>query len=779
MAKQHTDIAFPIRGLHEGLAHRELPEGATPSCLNVRDFDPIDDRLRGGVRAGLSKYITAAMPGPVQWIGQGVIPLMVGALDPDTVVDDNGDGYTEDFREYPRGRVTYFETAWEVRWSNYQSEYDAGMVPDWLYESGFNANMKAYVLPGGWSHMKGAEGVGFLMGGCAILQTATPLTSNYVLSMEVRFSEHDERTCRVAWVFRVSDTPTASGYYAVELRKDVAGGGNEGAYLNAVLVHFADDHTATDVASSGWRELLDPTDSLTFDTLTFKVEVSGDALAVYLGDVEILLYTLTEFSSQTGVGWGVQAAAQRSVVVRKIKVATGTLTSASRQTRLVAACLGRAYIQNPEDAAVLDLVDGQDSTRMDVRLGRVMGVGAAGSPDDSDTFKNHRFIYFVDGTQYTRLDINDRRMRDWAADDGSMPVGLESDYPAIIALYRNRIVLSGVRTDPATWYMSAVGDSTDWDYSPTTTSATMAVAGNSSDAGNVGDVVRALVAFSDDMLVFGCDHSIWILRGDPAAGGSIDALSYQTGFVQSAAHTWDETNTLYFFGTGGIYRMAPNALPELLTSGRLDKRFNDVDLAATLIHMQWDRRYQGMHVFLTPISQGTSNSTHWFWSRRTDSWWKDSFVPDHGPTASYVIDGDAESDRHILVGGHDGYIRKSDPSASDDDGQPIASHVVMAVLTGGTMPRVKLLSILTEIDSASSDVDISIYAGTTAEAAVTAADAGSAYAVYRTLTAGRSTYLRNRVAANAIAIRLGGTSRWAVERMTASLEMAGLARRLA
>ena len=71
-ATRTIDIPFPFKGINDIAANRFQPEGTTPDALNVRPFDPISKRLRGGQRSGLEKYIADAVNGSnrIQLLGQ-------------------------------------------------------------------------------------------------------------------------------------------------------------------------------------------------------------------------------------------------------------------------------------------------------------------------------------------------------------------------------------------------------------------------------------------------------------------------------------------------------------------------------------------------------------------------------------------------------------------------------------------------------------------------------------------------------------------------------------
>ena len=69
-------------------------------------------------------------------------------------------------------------------------------------------------------------------------------------------------------------------------------------------------------------------------------------------------------------------------------------------------------------------------------------------------------------------------------------------------LYRGRAVLSGNPEYPHQWYMSRQADI--WDYAYLASDAQTPVVGNNADAGEVGDIIRALIPYKDDYWYFWC-----------------------------------------------------------------------------------------------------------------------------------------------------------------------------------------------------------------------------------------------------------------------------------
>jgi len=157
----------------------------------------------------------------------------------------------------------------------------------------------------------------------------------------------------------------------------------------------------------------------------------------------------------------------------------------------------------------------------------------------------------------------------YSTDYGTMPSEAK-----LCCRYRGRMVLSGHRDYPHQWWMSRTSKPFDWKFvedDPLTP-----VAGNNADAGQIGDIVTALIPFGDDFLIFGCANSIHLLTGDPAYGGSIDEIDQTTGIWGDRAWCKDSNGNLYFFGSRGIYRMdGGRSKPFCISQGALPKIIED------------------------------------------------------------------------------------------------------------------------------------------------------------------------------------------------------------
>lgn len=362
-------------------------------------------------------------------------------------------------------------------------------------------------------------------------------------------------------------------------------------------------------------------------------------------------------------------------------------------------------------------------------------------------------IYFADGgSAYYLWDAATNAVSAWTPTDGTLPVS-GSERARLACTWRSRIVLSGVKGDEHNWFMSRVGDPLDWEYAPVDGIATQAVAGNNADAGKSPDIINALIPYSDDVLIFGCDSSIHMMNGDPAAGGEIDRITDVTGMAWGEAWCKDPEGTIYFFGSrGGVYRMTPGSRPESISLDSIEEDLATLDLDNILVKMSWSDREKGFYLHLTALDG--SASTHYFWDMRLQAWWPVVYADaTTNPTAVWIFDGDAADDRVQLLGCRDGYIRKIDLAADDDDGTAIDSYVWIGPITNRDRPLLRLDEMNAVIATGSNDVTFAVHAGESAE------DAKAASATFSgDWVAGRNRSERRRAQGHAMYVKLSNNT---------------------
>ena len=362
---------------------------------------------------------------------------------------------------------------------------------------------------------------------------------------------------------------------------------------------------------------------------------------------------------------------------------------------------------------------------------------------------------------------------------GSMP-----DRATIACLYRGRGVVAGNPDAPHQWYMTRQADLWDWVY--TALDSQSAVAGGNSDAGEIGDIITALIPYKDDYLIFGCADSVWALRGDPAAGGSLSEVSLTTGMFSSTSWCWDNNDNLYFLGSGGIYKMPPPfGLIENITSTVLPNLMNDLALDNTLhkITMLYDREKHGILVCKTTLSDGT-NTNYWI-DLRTGGFFPETYPTDDGPYSLFYYESVTPAHKDLLVGCKDGYIRIFDAAKKSDDGSTsdtaINSYIVFGPhLIAQDVGKYGLLKSLAV--TVANDTDDILYKIFVADKAEKVADKVDASPQEASITGTISVFMRptkivQRAKGTYFALQIGNSTldeSWGMETIIGNLQEAGV-----
>lgn len=380
-------------------------------------------------------------------------------------------------------------------------------------------------------------------------------------------------------------------------------------------------------------------------------------------------------------------------------------------------------------------------------------------------------LYYADGTNWKYW--TGSAMATWTASAGSLPVS-GSDKPRLIEQWRTRIVMSGLRGDVHNWFMSACGDPTDFDYGATA-SPTIAASGNNADAGYVGDIINTMIPYDDDTLLFGCDHSIWQMSGDPAEGGRIDEISDIAGMAFGRPWCKAYDGTIYFMGSrGGIYKMVLGSKPERISADRIEENLNVVDLNQMIVRCIYDDVQQGIYFFITPLN-GTSATTHYFYCLRSNAFFADYFKdPLMNPVAICTVDGDTPTDRKVLLGGFDRRVRYVDYDSKSDDTEAIDSYVWMGPLRVEETQKLHLNELIGTLDE---DADHAYYEAYGAQGAQSAYERGQMF--YSGVWGpGRNWPDCRRASGSAIYLKVGNSeldSTWSYESAYAAITPAGSA----
>ena len=298
---------------------------------------------------------------------------------------------------------------------------------------------------------------------------------------------------------------------------------------------------------------------------------------------------------------------------------------------------------------------------------------------------NRSYIYLLKGTAWTDGDNykkvlvsgSSATVQAWSASPGSLPSGSSdsSQKARFGSIWRNRVVLYGLTTNPDNWYMSASGDADDWDYTATP-NGREAIAGDNSGTGLAPGGITCMAGFDDDNLIMGLVDSLIVMRGDPALGGALDGITDRVGIVGPRATALSDQGVFYFVDRTGLYAIEPGtSQPQRLTHEKIDEFFEDVDWDTTDAVLFYSRRFDGLRVWLVPrtVPTDSTQTIKSLWWDGSNTPWYDEFPAFLYPRA--VCGYQTGNENIMLVGGTDGYLRRFTPDSADDDGNKIDSYV--------------------------------------------------------------------------------------------------------
>jgi len=366
------------------------------------------------------------------------------------------------------------------------------------------------------------------------------------------------------------------------------------------------------------------------------------------------------------------------------------------------------------------------------------------------------------------------------------PDGASGSLPSIAylgCLYRGRCVLAGNPNYPHQWYMSRQNDPFDWAY--TANDAQSPVAGNNADAGELGDIIRALIPYRDEYLIMGCVGSIWVLKGDPAAGGVLQEVDLTKGIFGFDSWCFDGDGNLYFASYDGIYMLPSGFGPIVnLSSMVLPEMFNSVQPDTHRVTLDLDRNNDGVNIFITTLATG--GNSNYFYSLKTKGFFPMTLPADCAVYSTCRYDSLDRDYEGLLMGCTDGYIRVFDPDTTNDE----ITSTTQAIDANFTLPvvqsedgnnEVKLISETVTLSGGASSgaysdsdgVTMEIYTADDAETVIEDIEDSASPLHSETITgSGRANRIRDRAKGGAVALRFQNSTAsetFSIERVSADI----------
>lgn len=774
------DLQFPLAGLDRRNSYRRQAPYATPDCLNVRPYDTDLDRRRGGSRPGMNKAYDEQISGasnPVRMLNQV------------TIVENDG------FRE----------------WSDF---FDGNSLSDAWNIATWYGNRLPSVLSGDFASVDTTyDQVG------AIRDAHDPTidtTSAYQIAAYLVPYQGSYAGKYVLFAKMDDTTPdaTTDGIIAEIVMED-----DTEAWTGTLYVYDSDGTdttytftagTGTGAAKPGWfKMLIDGTsvkiywrgtevESQTVPAAVgqrwgFGMECTQDGGVCQMDAVE-LRYFVDEIEDKArtlavavanGELWRENAYGQMEELTTDLSLGDRELQSVELGQKLYIADYGDIAAEGTD--GVID-ADGKltaasvaDWTALGLNTNDFLvevsnGTGnvtdqvceisaiIAGSitldPDPGDgncTYEIQRGPKVFDPAADTLALLT--------ADSGKGDVPLGAD---VITVFKDCLVLCRERV----WYMSRQGDVNDWDTSETDSQA--AVAATNSEAGQVGGRILSAHSFHDAYLIFGCTASTWLMRGHPAFGGQLGAVSLVAGTIGKHAAEVTPDGQYVFLSHDGLYRqpLSTQMMSEPLSKKKIPQDLQNLQSDDRVTSLLYDPDRDGMHVLVS--SESGADVYHYWLDMEYLGLFPETFPANYQPYCSCFFKGQNPAHNKVLVGCKDGYIRTFEDAAETDEGTEIDSYVFIGPFRVGNSLYHE--GILKSLDAALSEdsgsVDWSVQVGNTNEnAARNSATTSGTWAT----TGGMqyTSYPRARGGSAVVKLANSTTRKWALEGITAVVERIG------
>lgn len=357
----------------------------------------------------------------------------------------------------------------------------------------------------------------------------------------------------------------------------------------------------------------------------------------------------------------------------------------------------------------------------------------------------------------------------------------------ILKRYRNRLALSGNAADPHQWYLIRQDDPYDALYA--SEDAQSPVAGQQSLAGKIGDIVTACIPYGDDYCIWGSVGALWVMRGDPAFGGSLDNLDDTVGVISKDAWCKDDRKNLYVLDTTGLYRIPyPLGRPEALVDEDVIPTFTDdlkLNPTTQRIVLEYDQVRKGILISVTDI-QAKTNVNYWYDSV-TRGFFPEVYPDEDSAYSLHFYNADEPEYRKLLIGCADGHIRTFDDKQKDDDAGSLADPSVQPVDSWALLGPIRIsdgydlyavLNSLTFITAGgkaggsipdSDNIEYAVFLDSTAEGVIEKCDANTSSFKGQVKAPGRSFQKRFRARGVFAAVRIGNANAgqtWGIERIT-------------
>lgn len=340
----------------------------------------------------------------------------------------------------------------------------------------------------------------------------------------------------------------------------------------------------------------------------------------------------------------------------------------------------------------------------------------------------------------------------------------------LLTRYLGRMVLAG-EPEHICW-MSRAGYPNDWEFGAPPDDLARAVESHASEWGALSGPITALIAFSDDYLLFGQRDSIWRLVGDPLAGGRTVNVTQAIGILGYRAWCITPESELVFMGSEGLFRLAPGGMsfPVPISRDQLPRELLGINPLVYNVVLVYDRVAVGIHIFILHTSGGSRK--HWWFDWRNKTFWPVELNVEDVPYDAFWYEGDLETAAAAILGCEDGGLRQFSDSSTAEPGEHFESYCDYGPIRLANVDSKRgVLNTVRLFQKGSTSVNVDVRVGGSAE------EAYAASSVYNKLA--NSQAMRVRRGGSAAYIKLSALNRaWHVENIEVDVAPVGPAKPL-
>jgi hypothetical protein len=190
-----------------------------------------------------------------------------------------------------------------------------------------------------------------------------------------------------------------------------------------------------------------------------------------------------------------------------------------------------------------------------------------------------------------------------------------------------------------------------------------------------------------------------VLKGDPAAGGTLSNISRNVGVVADKA--WCKAgDAIFFLAADGLYSMMADGRDlKNLSGDRLPVELEEVDTSTVDVMLGYNHNDYGVYLFLE------GEDYHWYYDLQAGGFWP--FTLGKTVEAIYLSDG------KMVIEDDAGEYWTAE--GDDDDGTDIQSHLLIGPLRAGRGAEYGMITALHGIVQTTGGLTWSIIVGDTAE----------------------------------------------------------------